>query len=92
VKYCVVYKDERDGKPGMGLCIDLDDPSPAMRYSWTRSASLITAFDSKEQAQRQGIEKCGQGEMIRGVKVLHIMPHPNKRYRNLKPLKPLRIA
>lgn len=91
MKFCVVYKDERDSTGGMGLCIDLSDPTPALRYAWSRSPSIITPFDSKEEARSQGIAKCGQGEVVRGVQVLHILPHPSKKYQDLKPVPSLKV-
>lgn len=90
MKYCVVYRDPKRPS-GMGLVVDLDDPTPAMRYAWSNSPSIITAFDSEEDARTHGIEKCGIGEYHNGVKLLTVQSHPSKKYHDLRKLPALKL-
>lgn len=89
---CVAFVDPEHPTASMCLCIDEEDPTPALRYAWVKSKELTTAFTDERDARKRGIDRCGVAEFRGNTKILHIMPHPDKKKLALKPLPKLRIG
>jgi hypothetical protein len=75
----------------MTLCVDYDEQSPALQYGWVKSKQLTTAFSSEKDAYQRGVDRCGIGEFLKGVRIIHILPHPDPKKLHLKSLPKLKL-